>query len=120
MRRPQAAGPRRPDRPRLVNGPFVCPEHGRKLSVGGPNGRSFVCKDCQVQPADRRPLYSLLPRGLALVRTCAAVASLVRTDLTLPSRLVAVCQDHVARLGQPDATRVPGLEGRSGKLDLRV
>ncbi len=115
--------PRDPDapaRPRLVNGLFVCPEHGRKLSVGGPNGRSLVCKGCQAQPADRRPLYSLLPRDLALAKTCAAVASLVRADPTLADRLVADCQDCVARQGRPDATRVTGLEGRMAKLDLRV
>ena len=67
--------PEAPGRPRLLNGLFVCPEHRRKLYVGGPHGLSLFCKDCQAQPADRRPLYSLLPRSVALRTTCAAVAA---------------------------------------------
>lgn len=115
--------PRDPDaprRPRLLNGLFVCPDHDRKLYVGGPNGRSLFCKDCQGLPAGRRPLYSLLPRDVALAKTCSAVAGLVRGDPALVDQVVAACQRHAARQGQPDPTQLVQLEGRLAKLDQRV
>ena len=51
--------------PRVLNGLLHCPIHDRTLQVYGPHGRSMVCKTCQEEPAESRPLYTHLNREVA-------------------------------------------------------
>jgi hypothetical protein len=34
-------------RPRILHGLYYCPDHERKLYVGGPGGRSMYCRKCR-------------------------------------------------------------------------
>jgi hypothetical protein len=107
-------------RPRVLNGLFYCPAHDRKLYVGGVDGKYMVCKDCRGLPADRRPLFSQLPRTLALRKTCEVLASLVRADAELVGRVTDACRRYAAELQAPDPTRAAALEARLVKRDLRI
>ena len=53
-------------RPRVLNGMFYCPTHEQNLLVGGYYGRYMACPKCVALPASERPLFSHLPRALAL------------------------------------------------------
>lgn len=107
-------------RPRVLNGLFFCPTHGRKLYVGGVHGKYMVCRDCRGLPAECRPLFSQLPRALALRRTCEALAARVRADADLIERVTAACRRYAAELQAPDPARAAALEARVGKLDRQI
>lgn len=107
-------------RPRLLNGLFVCPTHRRKLYVGGVNGKYMVCRDCRGLPAESRPLFSQLPRALALRKTCAALADRIRADADLVARVTAACRRYAAEMQAPDPTRATALEARVTKHDRRI
>jgi len=107
-------------RSRLLNGLFICPTHNRKLYVGGPNGRSMFCKDCQANSADDRPLFSLLPIDVAQRKTCEAVASLIRSDESLAERIVEACRHHAALAQAPDPARKKVLESSLARLEPRI
>lgn len=107
-------------RPRVLNGLFYCPSHNRKLYVGGVHGKYMVCRDCHGLPADERPLFSQLPRALALRKTCEALATLVRADADLVSRVTAACRRYAAELQVPDPARAAALEARLAKRDRRI
>jgi len=57
-------------RPRALNGMFYCPTHDQNLLVGGYFGRYMICPKCVSMPASERPLFSHLPRILALKVVC--------------------------------------------------
>jgi hypothetical protein len=106
--RPPKDGDRK-SRPRLLNGLFVCRDHGCKLYVGGGHGRMMFCRTCQESPADQRPLFTQLNRALALRQTCAKLAELVRPDTALVTDIIAACQK--------EAEKGAGIEpGRSADL----
>ncbi len=105
---------------RLLNGLFVCPAHGRRLYAGGPGGGSMYCKECRLTLASERPLYSLLPRDVALRKTCDALAGLIRADAALADQIVEACRRHAERLQAPDPARRQALAGQITKLDGRV
>jgi hypothetical protein len=107
-------------RPRVLNGLFFGPAHGRKLYVGGVHGRYMVCRDCRGLPAESRPLFSQLPRALALRKTCAALAALVRADADLVGRVAGACRRYAAELQAPDPARATELEARLARLDRRI
>ncbi len=107
-------------RPRVLNGLFACAAHDRILYVGGPHGGSMFCKDCQAVSAGERPLFSLLPRVVALQKTCAALADLIRQDSDLVQRVVASCQRHAENEQAPDPAQVTVLTTRLAKLDHRI
>jgi DNA invertase Pin-like site-specific DNA recombinase len=107
-------------RPRMLNGLFYCPTHTRRLYVGGVHGKYMVCKDCRGLPADRRPLFSQLPRVLALRRLCDTLAGLIRADADLVGRVTDACRHYAARQQAPDPDRVAALEARLAKRDQRI
>ena len=53
-------------RPRILNGMFYCPTHEQNLLVGGYFGGYMYCPKCNALPVNERPLFSHLPRVLAL------------------------------------------------------
>jgi hypothetical protein len=83
-------------RPRLLR----CPVHDRRLYVGGVHGKYMFCKVCKGLPAAQRPLFSLLPRKLALQKTCETLARLIRGDVALVERVIAVCRREAEALQQ--------------------
>ncbi|MDB5313415.1 MAG: Recombinase [Gemmataceae bacterium] len=107
-------------RPRVLNGLFYCPTHDRKLYVGGVNGKYLVCKDCRGLPADRRPLFSQLPRALALRKTCETLAGLIRADVDLLGRVTGACRGYAAEQQAPDPARVAAVGARQAKRDQRI
>ena len=107
-------------RPRVLNGLFYCPTHNRMLYVGGPNGIYMKCKDCRGEAADRRPLYSHLPRSLALRKTCESLAGLIRSDSDLVRRVNDALRDYVAGQQAPDPGQVASLEGILKKRDRQI
>lgn len=110
----------RASRPRVLDGLFYCATHGRKLYVGGGAGKYLVCKDCQGLPADRRPLFSQLPRALALRATCEALAGILRRDPDLEEQVVTACREEAARMQAPDPAHAAGLVARRDRLDRRI
>jgi DNA invertase Pin-like site-specific DNA recombinase len=110
----------RGSRPRLLNGLFRCPEHGQILYVGGVHGRYMFCKVCRGLPAARRPLFSQLPRDLALRLTCQKLAQLVQGDAELVRRVVAGCQEEARRAQQPDPACLQELHKREKQLTDQV
>ncbi|MDB5308826.1 MAG: Recombinase [Gemmataceae bacterium] len=107
-------------RPRVLNGLFVCQAHNRKLYVGGVHGKYMTCKDCRGLPIDQRPLYSQLPRTVALRKTCARLADLLRADSELVCRVVAACRRYASEIQAPDPTRTGAIEARLAKREQRI
>jgi DNA invertase Pin-like site-specific DNA recombinase len=110
----------RKSRPRLLNNLFVCGAHGRRLSVGGPNGRFMLCPECQGLPAAERPLYTHLNRALALRLTCAKLAELVRADEALVAEIVAALQREAEAAQRVDPAKLAALKARLEKLSQRI
>ena len=106
----------RRSRPRLLNGLYYCPEHHQILYVGGPNGRSMRCPRCQGTKAEKRPLFSLLNRRLALKLTCEKLAELLHKDEELTEEVVEACRQEAEVQQQPDPTRLNQLRAKEQKL----
>jgi site-specific DNA recombinase len=117
-RKPRSGDPG--SRPRLIHGLFVCPTHDQILYVGGSYGQSLYCRSCQELPADKRPLYSLLPRALALKLTCRTLADLVRQDSQLVAAVIEACRRHAEDLQRPDPDRLQGLRSRTEALRRQI
>lgn len=107
-------------RPRVLNGLFYCPTHNRKLYVGGVHGKYLICRDCHGVPADQRPLYSQLPRALALRKTCETLAGMIRGDADLVRQVVEACRRHAAEQPSVDTDRRTALEGRQTRIDQQI
>ena len=112
--------PDRAARPRVLNGLFYCPAHDRKLSVAGVYGGYMACAECARMPAAERPLFSQLPRGLALRKTCDELAALLRADAGLTAAVVECCRRAAAELQAPDPAGAAASCGRRDKLDRRI
>ena len=110
----------RKSRPRLLNGLFWCPEHSRRLYVGGPNGTQMFCPACKATLADQRPLFSHLNRARALKLTCEKLADLVQPDDELIGQIITACQQEVARSQQGDPHRLAELRRRDQALTGRI
>jgi len=117
--RPPKDGERK-SRPKLLNGLFVCPTHDHNLYVGGPNGRSMFCSHCQRLPAEERPLFTLLNRRLALDRTCAVLADLVRDDHDLVDAVIAACRQEAEALQRQDPEELQRLHRELEKLTKAI
>lgn len=107
-------------RPRLLNGLFHCPDHGRPLQVGGAFGQVMFCPACRALLAADRPLYSLLNRELALRLTCETFARLIRQDNGLVDDVIAACQGEAAALQRPDPERLAELRTRADQLSRKI
>ncbi|MFO1045873.1 MAG: recombinase family protein [Planctomycetaceae bacterium] len=103
-------------RPRFLRGLFFCPEHGRQLVVGGPQGRILFCPLCRAIKAEKRPLFTHLNRATALRLTCHKLAELVRADDNLVNEIVTACQQSAASLQQPDPEIVGRLRSQANRL----
>src|SRR5262249_51454374 len=75
-------------RPKLLNGLFRCAVHDRPLYVGGSYGQYLFCKSCRAMRPSERPLFSQLPRLLAVEMTCERLACLVKEDDELIAMVV--------------------------------
>ncbi|GAA4464543.1 recombinase family protein [Novipirellula rosea] len=88
--------------PNFLRQLFVCPDHQRKLAVGGAKGCVLLCPTCRFINTDERPLFTHLNRKLAIRLTCEKlVASLEPTD-ELVASIVAICQRESASLSQAE------------------
>lgn len=103
-------------RPRFLRGLFFCPEHGRQLVVGGPQGRILFCPLCRAIKPEKRPLFTHLNRATALRLTCQKLADLVRADDDLVNDIVTACQQSAASLQQPDPGIVRRLRSQANRL----
>jgi hypothetical protein len=110
----------RQSRPRLLHGLFRCPTHDQILYVGGVHGRYMFCKACKGLPVEKRPLYSQLPRQLALELTCQKLATLVEQDEGLVSQIIVACQAEAERAQQPDPTRIEALGKKEQQLTRKI
>jgi hypothetical protein len=107
-------------RPKLLNGLFHCPEHDQALYVGGSHGQYMFCKTCKGLLAADRPLYSHLPRKLALRLTCEKLASLVQEDEELVAQVIAACQQEAKRAQQPELSQKEALCKRENQLNMQI
>jgi predicted site-specific integrase-resolvase len=89
-------------RPKVLNGILWCPVHGVPLYVGGVYGEYMFCKRCkEVRPEDR-PLFSHLPRELALRLTCKTLSDLIRRDEALVSKIIQAIREQAGAMQRPD------------------
>jgi DNA invertase Pin-like site-specific DNA recombinase len=107
-------------RPLVLNGLLFCPEHRRRLVVGGVHGRAMFCPECKDLPADRRPLFTQLNRERALRVLCAKLGELLAADADLAGRVVAACRQAARDLQQPDPGRTRELKERLSRLTDRI
>jgi site-specific DNA recombinase len=110
----------RQKRPRLLRGLFVCPEHERKLIVGGPQGRILHCPLCRATKADKRPLFTHLNRARALQLTCQSLAELVRADEALVANIISACQREAEIAQTPDPAVLKRLRDQANKLSSTI
>ena len=110
----------RPSRPRLLRGLFVCPEHGRQLVVGGPQGRILFCPLCRAIKAEKRPLFTYLNRALAMQLTCKKLADLVRADAGIVADIILACQQEVEAAQEPDAEVLKRLRAQANRLSSTI
>jgi DNA-binding NarL/FixJ family response regulator len=110
----------RKSRPRLLNGLFFCQEHGRRLYVGGAHGHMMFCPVCQGLPAEKRALYSLLNRKLALRLTCEKLAQLIRPNTALVQEVMAACEQEILRAQQPNPAQLSEARALHEKLSRQV
>ena len=117
-RKPRRGDPR--SRPRLIHGLFVCPTHDQILYVGGNYGQTLFCRSCSQLPAADRPLYSHLPRALAVKLTCRKLAELLRQDDGLVGAVIDACRRAADEFQRPDPDRLEDLRSRIGALDRQI
>lgn len=110
----------RRSRPQLLRQLFCCPEHGRRLVVGGPNGRILFCPVCRAIKAEKRPLFTYLNRALATRLTCQKLAELVRADEQLAADIVAACQREAERAQRPDPATIDRLRAQADRLAKKI
>jgi site-specific DNA recombinase len=110
----------RRSRPKLLNGLLRCPTHGQRLYAGGPHGKYMLCKLCRFTTAAQRPLFSHLPRELALRLTCEKLASLIPTDQEFVNRVIAACEREAARVQEPDPAKEAALRRREQQLTHQI
>lgn len=111
----------RTTRPWLLKGIFRCPDHNdRLLQVGGTKADFLLCKECKATLAEKRPLFTLLNRSLAVRLTCEKLAGLIGNDPDLVAQIVAACRQEVHALQQPDPQRVTQLKAREDKLTRSI
>ncbi len=103
----------------ILNGLFYCAVHDRPL-CGSTSGKYLFCLGCKGEPKDRRPLYSGLPRDLALKLTLKALLDLVRGDHELTKRIISACQDASRELQLPKQDEKQQLESRKKWLDGQI
>ena len=110
----------RQSRPRLLRQLFCCPEHGRKLVVSGPYGRSLLCLLCRATKAEDRPLYTHLNRQLALKLTCDKFLELIKSDAELVHKIISACQQAAELIQRPDPERLAQLRSELQKLMSKI
>ena len=110
----------RQKRPRLLRGLFVCPEHGRQLTVSGAYGQVLLCPLCRALKAEKRPLFTHLNRALALELTCQTLAEFVRADEALVAEIIAACQHELETAQRPDPEVVKRLKSQVKKLSSTI
>jgi site-specific DNA recombinase len=106
----------RQSRPKILNGIFRCPKHKRSLYVGGGFGKNMFCKACRAVTADVRPLYSELPRELALRLTCETVSRLIPTDEAFLGKVKEACQKYVEAKERPTPGQFRSLKQQIERL----
>ena len=108
------------NRPKLLHGLFRCPTHAQILHVGGVDGNYLFCSACKKSQPESRPLYSQLPRKLALTLTCQKLAQVLQDDVDLASRVVEARQQAATKLQQADPTRLDYLRKEQQQLDRQI
>ncbi|MFO0806431.1 MAG: recombinase family protein [Gemmataceae bacterium] len=106
--------------PHVLDGLFHCAAHKRPLHVAGANGRYWACPSCRGLPEEDRPLFSHLPRMLALRLTCEALAGRIREDRDLVQRVSDAARVYASGLQQPDPARIKALETKIAKAESRI
>src|SRR5262249_42141131 len=75
----------------------------------------MYCPVCKRLPLDRRPLYSLLNRELALRLTCGKLMDLIVSDAHLVEHVIAACQREVESGQKPDPGAIAEKKARLEK-----
>lgn len=104
---------------RLFNGLFVCPAHGL-LYQGGAGGGVLYCPDCRLMTADKRQLFTLLDRELALQAICRTVRDLLTADENLVSQIVRCCREAASQLQRPDQSRIQSLKSQEAEKSRQI
>lgn len=97
----------RKSRPKMLNGLLRCAYHGRRLVVGGSNGKYYLCPTCQ--DLKERPLYTMLKRRPAMEKICESISDLLCRNEALVTRVIMACQQAAeVQQQQPaeDTTRI--------------
>lgn len=110
-----------PDKgPRLLQGLFVCPEHGRRLAAGGAKGRVLLCPCCRCIEASSRPIFTHFNRKLALQRTCDHLIDWIRPSEELIDSVIEECVRRSAELQKEDPCILQALKAQAAKLKATI
>jgi site-specific DNA recombinase len=107
-------------KPRILNGMFYCPTHEQNLLVGGYFGRYMYCPKCNALPVGERPLFSHLPRVLAL-KVLSKKAGVILKEIH--GLLDFVYEAFKAKLesgGKPDEKQLIKLKKNLKTLSLQI
>ncbi|WDI42491.1 recombinase family protein [Bremerella sp. P1] len=106
--------------PRLLQGLFECPEHGRRLAAGGANGRVLLCPCCRWIEANSRPIFTHLNRKLALQRTCDHLLKWIRPSEELIDSVIEECVRRSAELQKEDPYILQALKKQAAELKATI
>lgn len=87
-------------RPRTLNGILFCKEHDVPLKIAGDHGQLLICTHCRCLPKEKRPIYSVLNRALALRLICRRLVEEIRKDKALLQDLIAPFMKEAQQLQQ--------------------
>ena len=107
-------------RPRLLQGIFECPEHGRQLVATGAQARVALCPRCQAVKREKRPLFTHLNRQLALEMTCEALAEQFVPYDALVNKIINVCQQHRDTGDSLDPTSMATLRAKVDSIQSKI
>ena len=107
-------------RPRVLNGMFYCPTHEQNLLVGGYYGRYMFCPKCVALPASERPLFSHLPRALALKVLCEKVGLILKESHGLLDLVYESFKAKLESVQKPDEHQLIRLKRSRQVLTLQI
>ena len=108
----------RRDRPNLLNGMLICPEHGRKLVATGTTYGHYFCLKCKHSP--EQTLYTRLNAPRATRRLSQAVSKFLLEDPRLIQRVVDRCSELNEGAGKADPAELRRLDAEKDRLTTRI
>jgi site-specific DNA recombinase len=99
---------------------LICATHGKPLRMCGSDGQWVGCGHCQSLPKKDRPLYSYLPRGLAIRKLCQALVQRIQVDDEMVEMVIQACQRSAQEAQLGDGRPIEDLTSEAGRLARQI